>query len=455
MLGLSAVVVVESIIHCIGHKVENPQMTTDKTLWQSVSPSGQTYARLVGNISADVVVIGAGFLGLSSALQLAKKGLSVVVLEAQEVGSGASGLNNGQVIPVLPTADPDALIDRYGEAGERYAHLIRDSAQDLFELVRTEGLDCEAEQSGWIQPAHTPGRVKSVSEKRYREWRKHGANVALLNKVQTDDILGSKSYYGSFYCPTGGHINPLALARELARVAHDNSARIFEHSSASIISKQTNGWSITTSHGAVQAKSLILATNTYTDRRVTKLAPEIARTFIPILSWQLATAPLSVEEHHSILPARQAVSDTRGDLHFFRYDARNRLVSGGALALPFNAQARLKRQTAQRLATLFPQMASPQFDFVWSGYIGVTADRTPHIHCLGQNGWAWAGCNGRGVALSVCIGRELARAVSEEQSTDLPFPVSPIKQLPMHGLLKLLAPTAGLVSVRQQDRLEQ
>ena len=90
-MGLRAVVVVESIIHCIGHKVENPQMTTDKTLWQSVSPSGQTYARLVGNISADVVVIGAGFLGLSSALQLAKKGLSVVVLEAQEVGSGASG----------------------------------------------------------------------------------------------------------------------------------------------------------------------------------------------------------------------------------------------------------------------------------------------------------------------------------------------------------------------------
>ena len=133
-------------------------MTTSTSLWRAFTPVGATYDPLNGSTQTDVTIIGAGFTGLSTALHLAKAGSSVTVLEAEDIGFGASGRNNGQVIPVLTRADPDALTARFGEAGERFVRLISGSAGTLFGLVREHGLECEAEQSGWIQPAHSPGR---------------------------------------------------------------------------------------------------------------------------------------------------------------------------------------------------------------------------------------------------------------------------------------------------------
>ena len=150
-------------------------------------------------------------------LHLAKAGKAVTVLEAEDVGYGASGRNNGQVIPVLTRADPDALCARFGDAGERFVKLIGGSAAYLFDLVRENGLNCEAEQNGWIQPAHTPGRFRAISENRFRQWEKHGAEVELIDKAELDRRIGTNFFFGGFGNRTGGHINPLALTRELAR----------------------------------------------------------------------------------------------------------------------------------------------------------------------------------------------------------------------------------------------
>ena len=125
----------------------------------------------------------------------------------------------------------------------------------------------------------------------------------------------------------------------------------------------------------------------------------------------MATTPLGDNARRAILPERSAMSDTHGELYFARYDARHRLVTGGALVNPANGAARLKPYVAERLRRLFPSIGDVQFDYVWNGYIGMTRDYLPRIHRLGPDGYAWAGCNGRAVALSIALGREFARAV--------------------------------------------
>src|ERR1700759_5080476 len=200
------------------------QVRWPDSLWAAVTPQGPELPRLAGAAEADVVVIGAGFTGLSTALHLREAGIDVAVIEAAEPGWGASGRNNGQVIPTLSRPDPDDIVARHGAAGERFVAMLRDSASILFDTVRRYDIDAEHEQSGWVQPVHSPGRIK-IAERRVRQWSKYGAPVELLSREQMRDMLGSEAWHGGFSNNTGGHINPLALARGLARTVIDLGAR--------------------------------------------------------------------------------------------------------------------------------------------------------------------------------------------------------------------------------------
>src|SRR5215471_12466695 len=131
-----------------------------ESLWAAVTPPGPELPRLEGYAEADVVVIGAGFTGLSTALHLREAGIDVAIVEAMEPGWGASGRNNGQVIPTLSRPDPDDIVAKHGAAGERFVALLRDSASTLFDLARRHDIAAEHEQTGWVQPVHSPGRIK-------------------------------------------------------------------------------------------------------------------------------------------------------------------------------------------------------------------------------------------------------------------------------------------------------
>jgi len=182
------------------------------SLWAAVTPKGPDLPELSGGQAADVVIIGAGFTGLSTALHLREAGVDVAIVEAMEPGWGASGRNNGQVIPTLSRPDPEDIIARHGAAGERFVGLLRDSALMLFELARRYGIEAEQEQSGWVQPVHSSGRIK-IAERRVRQWSKFGAAVELLSREQVRHMLGSEAWFGGFWNRSGGHINPLALSR--------------------------------------------------------------------------------------------------------------------------------------------------------------------------------------------------------------------------------------------------
>jgi glycine/D-amino acid oxidase-like deaminating enzyme len=414
-------------------------VTWPPSLWAEVSPPGPDLPALEGAVSTEAVVVGAGFTGLSTALHLREAGIPTIVVEAAEPGWGASGRNNGQVIPTLSKHDPAAIIARHGEAGLRFVHLLRDSANILFDLVRRHGIEAEAEQAGWLQPVHTPGRMK-LAERRVQDWGRHGAPVELLDRAAMRDRLGSEAWFGGWGNASGGHVNPLMLARGLARAVLDAGATIHARSPVGKVEHRAGKWVVTTPAGSVTARALVLATNAYTGNFSDRLAPDIAREFVPTLSWQMATRPVGHNVAAGIIPGRQAMSDTHAELHFTRWDARGRLITGGALAIPLNQAARLRPMIAARMQKLWPQLGEVEFDHVWSGQLSMTPDYFPRFHQLGPDGFAWAGCNGRAVAMSVALGREFSRAVQGAPAADLALPFTAPTPMPLHGIARRVAP---------------
>ena len=422
-----------------------------ESLWAAVTPAGPELPELAGAQEADVVVIGGGFTGLSTALHLRDAGLDVAVVEAMEPGWGASGRNNGQVIPTLSRPDPEDIIAKHGAAGERFVALLRDSASILFDLTRRYNIPAEQEQTGWVQPVHSPGRIK-IAERRVRQWSKFGAPVELLSRDQVRDMLGSDAWFGGFSNRSGGHINPLALSRGLAGVVVEKGARIFARSPATSIARRDGKWLVKTALGQISGKALVVATNAYSDEFSKSLIPDLAREVVPVLSWQMATQPLSDNVRKTIIPGRQAMSDTHGELYFARYDARNRLVTGGAVIGPGNKAERIKARVTERLQRLWPQIGDVSFDYVWNGYVGMTTDFLPRMHRLGPDAYGWTGCNGRAVALSIALGGELAKAVHGAAERDLALPFTEPMPIPAQSLLRRLAPLMLLVYRRRDAR---
>jgi glycine/D-amino acid oxidase-like deaminating enzyme len=421
------------------------------SLWAAATPAGPDLPMLVGTAHSDVVIIGAGFTGLATALHLREAGVDVAVVEAVEPGWGASGRNNGQVIPTLSRPDPDDIVAKHAAAGERFVGLLRDSASILFDLARRYQIEAEQEQAGWIQPVHSPDRIK-IAERRVRQWSKYGAAVELLSRGQTRDMLGSDAWFGGFWNRTGGHINPLALARGLARAVLDRAGRIYARSPALSFERRNGRWLVKTENGEISGRALIVATNAYTGEFSKSLLPAMAREVMPVLSWQMATQPLFESARQTIIPGRQAMSDTHGELYFARYDARNRLVTGGAVIGPGDKAQRLKMIVAERLQRLWPQIGQVQFDYVWNGYVGMTIDFLPRIHRLGPDAYGWTGCNGRAVALSIALGDELSKAVRGVSEADLALPFSSPAPIFAHGLLRQLAPLMLMIYRRRDAR---
>jgi glycine/D-amino acid oxidase-like deaminating enzyme len=174
-----------------------------------------------------------------------------------------------------------------------------------------------------------------------------------------------------------------------------------------------------TPRGELRAQRVIIATNAYTPPG---LWPGLARSVVPVRSYQMATSVLSDNIRKSILPQGHALSDTRGDLYFYRFDENGRLVTGG-LIIPFGWESRIRQRITERVRRVFPQIGEVRFDYIWWGYVGGTQDKRPHVYELAPGVLAWTGCNGRGVALATALGQEMAKATAGVPLREIAAPV--------------------------------
>lgn len=407
---------------------------TPSPLWTALSRERFVAPALTGDTTAEMVVIGGGIAGLATAIALRRRGHYVVLIEATQVGHGASGRANGQVISALTRHGPDAIREHWpGARGERFIALVRGSADQLYALIERYGIDCDARRAGWLQPAHTPGRAQRVAGLA-RQWAKAGAPAAPVEAIDMAHRLGTNAYVGGWEHRGGGHINPYAFTVGLARGAAVEGVRIFENTPATRLRRQGDGWIVETPSGRIAAGKVALATAAHTG----SLWPQLRRSIVPVTSYQAATHPLGPLAD-AILPGDEASSDTRMDLRYFRKDREGRLVSGGALAVQSGAAWRLPRLVGKRLRAMFPALPAGPMQHFWGGRIAMTPDRLPHLHRRADGLCAWIGCNGRGLALACAMGTVLADAVEGVPDEELALRPTEPSAIPFHAIVARFA----------------
>jgi glycine/D-amino acid oxidase-like deaminating enzyme len=387
-----------------------------------------------------VVVVGAGFTGLSAALHLAETGAEVAVLEAREVGWGASGRAFGQVVPYLKISEA-AILGHYGaERGAALIDAVGKGPDLVFGLIERHRIECWPVRTGLIFAAHAPAGQRAL-ERRAAYWQQRNAPVELLDAGRCAEAIGSSMYRAATIDRRGGHINPFAYVRGLARAAVAAGATIHAHTMVQEIARSDGSWRVRAEHGEVTADAVIIATNAYTSA----LWPGLRESVVPVRSYGFVSAPLSDNVRHSILPGRQSLSDTRRLVSAVRMLPDGRLHASARGPLGGPEPPTDWRVVNDRIMRLFPQLDRIGWEEGWTGFIAMTADHLPRLHELALGVFAGLGYNGRGIAAATMMGRDLAALAGGRRATA--FPLVPLRPLPLPPVLPLVA--RGVAAVYQ------
>ena len=401
------------------------------------------YPELEGAIEADVAIVGGGFSGVATAVELSERGYKVVLLESNRIGWGASGRNGGQIIGGYGQ-NPGAFRSTIGSEGVDIVEGMGVECVDIIkQRIEKYNIDCDLKW-GYCEVGLKKRHLKS-----YQQWAEDDPAMRLLDQDQIKEYVNSELYLGGYYREDWGHIQPLNLCIGEAKVAQSLGANIFENSQVTNITYGDNPV-VTTQKGSVKAGHVILCGNAYMD----KLVPYLDARVLPATSCIIGTEPLSDEQLQQTMVRDVAVCDSRTALDYYRLSADKRLLFGGLSNYtglePANAEAVMRN----KMAKVFPSLKNVKIDYSWSGRMGISVRRMPQIGRIKNSNILYAsGYSGHGVAPTHMTGRLLAEAV--DGNTHRFDIMNKMFHLPWPGgkLLRRPAMAAGMMFYKIRDAL--
>jgi glycine/D-amino acid oxidase-like deaminating enzyme len=377
-------------------------------------------APLDRDLTVDLAVIGGGFTGNAAALEAARRGASVCLMEAETFGHGGSGRNVGLVNAGL-WLPPDQIVAQMGEAAAtQLINVLADAPARVFALIEREAIDCEATRKGTLHLAHSSAGLKDL-QNRFDQGVARGAPLKLVDAAETARRTGTHAYHGALWDARAGTIQPLSYCRGLARAAQKAGAYLYERSPVSAIMREGDLWVVTSNGHKVRAKSLLVATNAYHLGIETPFKPH----FVPVSYCQFATAPMPERARERILAGGEGCWDTAMVMSSFRVDQSGRLIVG-AIGNTDGPASRIHAAWARRkLRSLFPDLGDLPFEHAWRGRIAMTSDHVPKIISFGPNAYACFGYSGRGIGPGTVFGTQTAIALLEGSPEVLPVAAIP------------------------------
>lgn len=409
----------------------NAIFTSDFTptpYWWDASEPETNHTPLPAEV--EILVVGSGYAGLNAAIELARNGRQVAVLDAERLGSGASTRTGGMISSGQKLVVGGAI---KGISPELFKNMIADSIASfafIQDLVRKEQLDADLYIGGRYFGGHTTTQMKRLYEMGDILNRVTGVTVHKIHRDNQSEVIGSDFYQGGILVDEYGGVHPGKYHLALRNLARHHGVQLFSHAAVTSIEESARDKIVYTVRGKVRAEKVIIATNGYTGKRAT---PNIARRIVPVKSYQIATEPLPADLIARLIPKKRMITDSRRDLIYTRPSPDgSRLLFGSRPGILQVDDRTAAIKIRQRMLDIWPELNDYRISHAWSGNVGMTADKTAHVGQM-DNGHYAVGCNGNGVALMSWLGYRLAQKILATEKQPLSFDRPDFQPIPLYN----------------------
>ena len=417
--------------------------STDLTWYEATAKRGAARPPLRGIAEADVCVIGGGLAGLTTALELARRGVSVALLEAKRIAWGASGRNGGFVSNGFAEG-METVAARAGLEAAKALYQLSCFGTEYVRREIAEGDPAIKMGDGWqscIRTSNAAGKREAVE----KMTRIYGQELQFLDVSETRARVNSQRYFQSSYDPTAFHMHPLRYALMLAGKAEMARARLFEASPVKVVAREGSSYRARTAEGELRCRNVVYCVSSL-DR---KLHPMTGRAVLPVATYVAVTEPLAQD----VIRTRSAISDSRRAGNYYRLIDEGRLLWGGAITTRLSEPARLAERMKAGMLSVFPSLGNPKIDYAWAGLMGYARHFMPLIGGDGQGQWWATAFGGHGMNTTAMGGLLLARAIAAKDDEYRRF--APFAPQWAGGPFGRIGVQAGYWTMQLKDRLDE
>ncbi len=415
--------------------------------YDATAPRAQSFAALEGDLVCDVAIVGGGLAGLSAAIELADRGYSVALLEARQVGAGASGRNGGQALAGLACEQSTIEAQLGMQASRRVWAMTLEAIDLIHQRCARFGIQCEW-QSGYLSLAVNARKALELQRWHAHMQAHYGDTHPWISPQDLPKWIDSPRFHSGIHDTRSGHLHPLKYTLGLARAAAGLGVRIFEHTE---VMQLTPGepTRLRTARGEVRASHVLLAGNVY----LQGLVPPLAQRIMPVGTYIVASEAIDPALLRSLIPSRSAVCDTNFVLDYFRPTADHRMLYGGRVSYSTATPINLVASMQKRMARSFPQLAHTPVEYAWGGFVDISMNRAPDFGRLHGNVYYLQGFSGHGLALTGLAGKLVAEAIAGNAERFDLFARLRHHRFPGGALLRTPALVLGMAYHRLRDML--